>query len=262
VPELPDVEVFKQYLNATALHKKIVQTEARSRKVLEEVSIKRLESDLRSRRFVSTHRHGKFLFVRMDDEQWLVLHFGMTGFLKYFKDMDKDSPHDCLLVTFDNGYHLAYDCQRMFGEVHLIDDVDAFIESRDLGIDALDPDFDLQAFKESVSAKRGSIKSALMNQSAVAGIGNVYSDEILFQAGIHPKTTPSRLNEASLKSLFGHMKDVLQTAIHCRADPERFPKSFITPHRGKEGACPRCEGALESETISGRTSYYCPKCQG
>jgi formamidopyrimidine-DNA glycosylase len=262
MPELPDVEVFRKYFNSTSLHQEIREVKVLNRRMLKGISAPKLKSTLGGQSFRSTARHGKYLFAELKNGSWLVLHFGMTGFLKYFRHTDKEPPHDRLLLTFSNGYHLAYDCQRKLGEIGLVDDKERFVRERDLGPDALAPDFNLAAFKETFSrAKRSSVKSAFMNQKLTAGIGNVYSDEILFQTKIHPRTKVKNLAEKQLEKLFREMKKVLQTAIQCQATPERFPGSYIIPHRRRNGKCPRCSRQLERKKISGRSAYYCPRCQ-
>jgi hypothetical protein len=133
-------------------------------------------------------RHGKQLFVSIAGGDWLSMHFGMTGGLRYFKGMAKDTPYERLLVSFSNGYLLAYDCQRKFGKIGLVRDPEAYLNDHDLGPDALDDDFDFKAFRQALRGRRATVKSALMNQQCIAGIGNVYSDEILFQAKIRPDT--------------------------------------------------------------------------
>lgn len=260
MPELPDVEVFKRYLDSTSLHQEIEEVKASSKQVLKGVSSSTLGKELKGRSFSSTDRYGKYLFAHLDgDEAILLLHFGMTGFLKYFKDLEKEPPHDRLLISFKNGYHLAYDSQRKLGEIRLIEDQQEFVGKQELGPDAVSISF--ADFLDALSGSRASVKSALMNQKILAGIGNVYSDEILFQAGIHPASKAGNLDEKTLKNLFKAMGKVLDKAVKAGADPERFPKSFIIPHRHGDQKCPRCSGTIESEKISGRTAYFCPKCQ-
>lgn len=259
MPELPDVEVLRRYLDATSLHKEIEEVEVFSRQVLEDISAENLKAALLGRTFESTRRHGKWTFVALDDGGWLVLHFGMTGNLKYFKGMEKEPDHDRLLIGFANGFHLAYDSQRKLGEVELIDQVEEFIEARDLGPDVLD--LDLHTFKELLNGRRGMIKSALMDQGLMAGMGNVYSDEILFQAGIHPRTEVNQLADETLQELFHAMRGVLRTAIEHQAKPDQFPESYITRYRGQDGDCPKCGGELEQMDVSGRTAYFCPNHQ-
>src|SRR5215217_3969875 len=197
MPELPDVEVFKRYLNAISLHQKIESVEVRNSKILGIVSASKLQSTLKGRMFESTRRHGKNLFVELDDGGWLLMHFGMTGRLKYFKDIDQDPPHDRLLISFENRYHLAFDCQRMLGKVDLIEDLEEFIGEKKLGPDLLELDY--LCFRERFEGRKGAVKSALMNQQVVAGVGNIYSDEILFQARVHPVTEVGRLDDAALE---------------------------------------------------------------
>lgn len=259
MPELPDVEVFRRYMDITALHKEIERVDVRTRKILRGVSARRLKTSLRGRRFESTARHGKHLLARTDDGQYLALHFGMTGCLKYFRDLADGPDHDRMLISFTNGYHLAYVCQRMLGGVGLAERVEGFVEREALGPDALS--FDLMSFKEALQRRRGSIKSALMNQKIIAGIGNIYSDEILFHSGIRPKTPAARLDEKKLEELFRNMKRVLRKAIDCRVAPARLPNSYQLPHRRRGGRCPRCGAEWKQVKVTQRTAYYCPRCQ-
>jgi formamidopyrimidine-DNA glycosylase len=259
MPELPDVEVFKQYFDATSLHQEIEKVETSSKQILKGISQSELEKRLRDCSFVSTDRHGKYLFAHLDNGLVMKFHFGTTGFLKYFKDLEKEPEHDRMMITFSNGFHLVYDSQRKLGEIRLIENEDAFIEQKGLGPDGMKVSF--PDFQAALSGSRASIKSALMNQQILAGIGNVYSDEILFQAGIHPKKKAGSLDEKRLKKLFKALGQVVDKAIQSRADPERFPDAFILPHRRGDGKCPKCSGALKRDKIAGRTAYFCPRCQ-
>ena len=185
MPELPDVEVMRRYLESTALHKKIKDLEIKadilvpSENTSDEKAVEELKTQTVGRSFESTRRHGKWLFAALDGKggQSFVFHFGMTGGLKYFKDMEDEPDYTRALFTFDNGYQLAYFSQRKLGELEVIDSVDQFIKDKDLGPDALDPDFDLDAFKEAVEGRRAMVKTTLMDQEIKAGIRNVYSDE-------------------------------------------------------------------------------------
>jgi formamidopyrimidine-DNA glycosylase len=261
MPELPDVEVYKQYFNSTALHQTIKRVEVRNSKVLGDISAERLQAQLKGQEFQSTNRRGKYLGVETTNDRWLVLHFGMTGSLKYFKNPDQMPPHPRVLVDFDNGFHLAYDSQRMIGCVELVEDWGDFVKAQNLGVDPLDSDFNYSTFKQLLEGKSSYIKSALMSQDILAGLGNVYSDEILFQAGIHPKTKTDSLDGETLKAVFKSIQKVLQEAIASQADPQQFPNSYLLPHRHKGGDCPHCGEALQIIKVSGRTTYYCPNRQ-
>jgi formamidopyrimidine-DNA glycosylase len=259
MPELPDVETFKRYLDATSLHQRIVDVDVRSAYLLKGLSSRELGRELKGRRFESSVRHGKHLFVRADDDLWLRLHFGMTGFLHYFRGEEKAPSHARVVFVFAKNYRLAFDDQRKFGEVGLIQDVDEFVKKRGLGPDALD--VDLADFKNILAKHRGVVKSILLNQEWIAGIGNIYADEILFRARVHPATRTSDLSDKALARLFRATRYILQKAIGAKADVEQMPKSWLLPHRGKSGKCPRCGRELKSATIGGRTAWFCAHCQ-
>src|SRR6266436_6399732 len=259
MPELPDVERFKRYLDATSLYQRIADVEMRSAYVLKGISGKELARRLKGRRFESTRRHGKHLFARTDGGTWLRLHFGMTGSLRYFKGEEKAPPHTRVLFVFAKDYRLAFDDQRKFGQVGLLEDVDEFLRKRALGPDALD--IDVAEFKAKLARHRGAVKSILMNQRLIAGIGNIYADEILFHARIHPATQIARLGEKTVCKLFRATRYILKKAIDAKANVDRMPKSWLLPRRGKVGKCPRCRGELRSATIGGRTAWFCTQCQ-
>lgn len=260
MPELPDVEVFRRYLNATSLHQEIQAVEIRTEQILEGTSLRKLKYGLKDHSFHSTDRHGKYLFVTLND-QILVLHFGMTGNLKYYKDPDKEPEYTKFLIGFKNGYHLALVMPRKLGLVRLISDVKKFIQEKELGPDVCEDDFDHDKFRSLLKGRRGMIKPILMNQQIMAGIGNIYSDEILFQARVHPEKPVNQLEDAVLREIFKATREVLETAIENQADPEQFPASWIIPHREKGGECPNCGGEVRNITVSGRSAYYCPNCQ-
>lgn len=260
MPELPDVEIFRRYLDATSLHQSIERVRAEV-DVLKDISVRRFEKTLKGKSFEGTRRHGKYAFVSLGEAPWLLLHFGMTGFLKYYKNNEKAPSHVRVLFTFQNGYHLAYSCQRKLGRVKLVDDPARFVRSQGLGPDALDPDLGADAFKQAIKGFGGSVKSALMNQQLIAGIGNIYSDEILYQAGIFPKQPVAQMDEKILDRLYEAVKEVLMTAIDVQADPEQLPDTYIIPWRHGEGRCPRDGSPIERLKVSGRSSYYCPQCQ-
>jgi formamidopyrimidine-DNA glycosylase len=259
MPELPDVETFKRYFDATSLRQRIDDVDVRSAYVLKGVSARELVRRLKGRRFESTGRHGKHLFVRADSDLWLRLHFGMTGSLQYFKHEQRVPLHSRVLFVFANNHQLAFDDQRRFGEIGLIGDVEEFLKQRALGPDALD--VDLAKFKELFGKHRGAVKSVLLNQRVIAGIGNIYADEILFHAHMHPATEISRLGSKALTKLFRAMRYILGKAIAAKADVNQMPRSWLLPHRGKGGRCPRCGRKLQSSRIGGRTAWFCANCQ-
>jgi formamidopyrimidine-DNA glycosylase len=269
MPELPEVETFKRYLDSTSLHQRITNVEVRDAYILKRVSARELARRLKGRRFENSHRHGKHLFVRADDDPpsprlrraslWLRLHFGMTGSLEYLNQRQEIPKTARVIFCFANNRRLAFDDQRKFGEIALIDDVDEFVETRSLGPDALEINF--SQFKAIMQKHRGAVKAILLNQQLIAGIGNLYADEILFRARMHPGTEAARLRDNDLTRLFRATRYVLEKAIALKTDFNRLPKSWLLLHRGKRGRCPRCGRELKSATIGGRTSWFCGYCQ-
>lgn len=256
MPELPDVENFKNYFNSTALNQKIIGVEVNHKRVLEGVSSGKLQENLVSKRFETAKRHGKYLFAFTSGGLVLVLHFGMTGFLEYFKGSSGDGEHRRVIFSFEDGYRLAYINQRLLGKVGLSESMDGYIREKDLGPDAVDIDF--ETFRGIISSKKSMLKSTLMNQSLIAGVGNIYSDEILFQAGLHPKIKSNRLSEKQIEKLYKKTKEVIDTAIKAGAEAESFPESWLIPRRNKEESCPKCGGNIKKIKVSGRSAYWCP----
>ena len=261
MPELPDVEIFRQYMNDTVLLKKIVNTEVLEPSLLEDVSPSQLVRRLTNACFIQTCRHGKYLFTQIHGGEWLILHFGMTGYLKYFKNEDVLPKHTRLLVHFDNNYGLAYVCQRKLGKIGWTARISDYIDKSNLGPDALSNKLNEEEFKNRIHGKRGTIKSRLMNQKIIAGLGNIYTDEILFHAGLHPKTRPDALNDDQRTILYRQMRSVLKTAIENKADPEQFPNDSLLLHRKNGETCPRCGGKIQKIKVIGRPTYYCEKHQ-
>lgn len=259
MPELPEVESFGKYLEKTSLNKKIEEVEVKSPELLQNIDVDSLKDKLEGSIFRNTKRHGKYLFVRLDNDSWLILHFGMTGSFKYFKNGDEKPLYDRILFNFEDDGHLAFNDPRKFGKVHLTFKILDFIKEKKLGPDALN--VDLKTFKELYSKRRGASKSALMNQHVMAGVGNIYSDEVLYQACVHPKTSFNALNNAKITEIFNIMKEVLDTAVDRQVHGQKLPDSYLISHRIRNGECPDSDIKLKTLKIAGRTSYYCPECQ-
>jgi formamidopyrimidine-DNA glycosylase len=259
MPELPDVETFKRYLDSTSLHQPINGVEVRSAYVLKRVSERELGRQVKGRSFESSCRHGKHLFVRTDRDLWLRLHFGMTGSLEYLKGQRRAPKDTRVLFCFANHSRLAFRDQRKFGEIGLLRDVDEFLRNRALGPDALE--INLSQFKGIFKKHRAAVKTILLNQKLIAGIGNIYADEILFRTRIHPATQASALKEKTITKLFRATRRILKKAIDAQADADRMPKSWLLPDRGKGSKCPRCGRLLKSSRLGGRTAWFCAYCQ-
>jgi formamidopyrimidine-DNA glycosylase len=266
MPELPDVEGFKRVLTKNALRKTINRVVVSDARILGKLSARTFASRLQGAELVAVLRHGKHLMANVDRGGWLTLHFGMTGALQFVRNRDEEPPFSRVRLDFANDGSLAYINKRMIGRVGLIEDAADFIAAEELGPDALDPRLDFHAFKTSVIGIKRDVKSVLMDQKIIAGIGNIYSDEILFQAHINPTERIETLTADQLKRLFLKIREVLKTAIVRGAGSEQFvermPKGSLLPERKKGGHCPRCRLPLKVFKMGGRTGYCCPRCQG
>lgn len=261
MPELPDVEVFRRYFEDHALQQEISQVEVHSPEMLQGINTSLLHRELTGTWFTETARHGKHLFTALSSGAWVVWHFGMSGYFKAFRSMDQEPPHDRVRIDFASGISLGYSCQRKLGEVSLTPSIAEYQQAKRLGPDPLSSPLDRDWFLQSLAKKRGSIKSALMDQTLLAGIGNIYSDEILFQASVYPGAKACELSRDSLSAIYEALQEVLQSAIEAGADLERMPAHFLLPRRNSQAACPRCGGKVEKKKFSGRSGFYCPSCQ-
>jgi formamidopyrimidine-DNA glycosylase len=183
----------------------------------------------------------------------------MTGDLAYYRD---DEPRFARVVfDFDNGSHLAFEDMRLFGVVDITADPDAFIAEHRLGPDPLDPAFTLRRFRALVAPRRGAVKSLLMSQDIIAGIGNLYADETLYQTSIHPRRAVDRLSDGEVKSIHTAMRRILREVIARKSRHAGHPPRFLIHHREEGDRCPRCGGAIRRSVVFGRTTYFCGKHQ-
>jgi len=261
MPELPDVAGFARYLEKTVLHQTVSRTHVPDERILSGVTRRQLAARLKHRQLAATHRHGKYLLLELDDGAHLVLHFGMTGRLAAWRRDGADPDDIKVLWDLEDGWHLAYTCQRLLGEVGYARDRARFVSSQSLGPDALDPDLTEDRFLALMEGRRGTTKGLLMNQSVIAGLGNVYSDEILFQAGIRPGRKVDRLSAQERRELYRVLRRVLTTACERGDAVADQPDSWLIHRRDEDQECPRCGGTLRADTVIGRTSYWCPSCQ-
>ncbi len=257
MPELPDVEVFKKAADKSIGHK------------VEDITVKdekfpgatknSLGRHVKNQEVKNTTRRGKYLFIEMDSWFALVLHFGMTGFLSYRAIDSETPPYAKCIFKLSNDHKLIYVSKRKLGKIEITDDIEKYIEEQELGPDALD--INQADFLSKIKESKATVKSFFMNQSALSGIGNIYADEILFQACVHPRQKAHQLTKGQGQELYKQMGKVLKTAIKEQADAGRMPEYFLLPKRKEGEECPRGKGKIEKIKISGRTGYYCPDCQ-
>jgi formamidopyrimidine-DNA glycosylase len=260
MPELPEVEIYARYFAAHALRQKIASVDVRDERILGAIRSDALQEKLTGRSFRRVQRHGKHLFADSGGE-WLHLHFGMSGDLAYYK-APKDEPRWARVVLdFTNGSHLAFDDMRLFGVVDLTSSPDDYVREHRLGPDPLHPGFTLRRFRQIVDGRRGAIKSLLMSQDVIAGIGNLYADETLYQTGIHPRRPADQLSDADGKAIHGTMRRILRAVIARKARGASYPAKYLIPHREEGERCPKCGGTIHRTVVFGRTTYFCAKHQ-
>jgi len=257
MPELPDVETYRKKLQKKALRHTINDIKINKSKVVK-ISKKEIKS-LTGHRFTDTSRKGKLCFLKSGNNKWLVLHFGMTGDVKAYKKKEKEPDYAAATFILKGKNNVSIISKRKLGKIELCDSPEAYAEKNKIGVDALE--CTKKHFMDLLQKKKGNIKSALMDQSLISGLGNVYTDEILYQSGIHPKQKVEKLEDKELKRLHSKMRSVLSQAIKKEAQPDKFPPRFLIPHRDKNESCPGCKGKVKKITVSGRSTYFCPSCQ-
>ncbi|AVR45149.1 formamidopyrimidine-DNA glycosylase [Christiangramia fulva] len=257
MPELPEVSYFKKYVDSTALHKKIAKIEFPEKKILQD-SPQAISRALKDAEFKSTRRIGKYLVFETDQDKVLVFHFGMTGKFEYSHEAEPPD-HSRLIIHFKDNSKLFFVCPRKFGKVYLANGFEDFKKEHKLGTDAMD--LKKKEFMELLDGKKGSIKSALMDQHIIAGIGNLYSDEVLFQSKIHPKSSIAKLSEEEKGEIYKNIGKVLERVTKTRMEGSKLPDSYLTRHREEGEDCPSCDGKIKLTKVSGRSTYYCSGCQ-
>jgi formamidopyrimidine-DNA glycosylase len=210
---------------------------------------------VRGRRFAQPLRHGKWLIAPVEDVA-VLLHFGMTGELRWAPDAARRHRHDRLIFVCEDG-ELRYNNMRRFGGVWLArDDAERNAVTGPLGPDAATLGRD--EFERLLAGRRGAIKAALMDQRLIAGVGNLLSDEILWRAKVHPATPVANLGPARRRRVY----DALHAAVTESIRYGRVPHGsrWLTRVRDdRDAECPRCGTRLRRATVAGRTACWCPR---
>ncbi|MER6840218.1 Fpg/Nei family DNA glycosylase [Streptomyces platensis] len=257
MPELPDVEGFRRVLS-TCGRRCVTDIEVRDAGVLRGVTGRRLRKEGEGRRLGKAWRHGKWLFAPLDGGPTLVFHFGMTGSLWCCSPDEPFAVHDRLVLTLDGARSLRYRDQRKLQGVQLADEAAVGRILERLGPDALA--VDRTQLTDLLSARRGAVKSALMDQAVLAGLGNLLCDEILWRARVAPRTPARDLSATTYRQLHAAMGRVLRTSVRAGCVPPR--RSWLTGRRDdSESLCPRCGRRLCFGRVAGRRTVWCPHCQ-
>ncbi len=265
MPELPDVEFFKEYFKDNSLHKKIINIECEDKTLIKNVDFRDFKKSLIRKSFRDAWRIGKFFIAEIKGiSENLIIHFGMTGSLHYVKQGEERKRRDRftrLCFRFANGYELRWINIRRLGKIYLTKPQNIKL-IEEMGPEPLQ--LSQQEFLRLLTNHElKNIKAFLMDQRNIAGIGNVYSDEILFQARINPHRKIEDLTQKKKKILFQKIYQVLTEATKILTFYRAFPKSWLEPHRHlNDLVCPRNKNhKLNRETIAGRSAIFCPLCQ-
>jgi formamidopyrimidine-DNA glycosylase len=258
MPELPEVEQTKRYLEKYALNRRIISVMVLDGGILEEIDEQTFRQDLIGRSMTNAGRRGKQMFIGLDDGSFLTIHLGMTGDMIISED-DQVPKYSRLALRFEDGANLFYVDQRKFGAIGVVGSIDRFVVEHRLGPDALC--INRSDFVERVSVHKKAIKSVLLDQSVISGIGNLYADEALFQVRLHPAMKANVISQRKLADLYSQIGTILRASIAVSSDFAALPNGYLLRVRREGAECPRGNGPLAMIRIGGRTSIFCPRCQ-
>ncbi len=291
MPELPEVETTVRNLKssrASVIGARFVDVWTDSPKMVKKPkSFSLFKKKIINKKIQNIWRRGKNIIFTLSEELFLLIHQKLTGHLlagkwerlnNKWEPIDKNSAlneavnkYIHFLFWLDNDLMVALSDLRKFAKIEILTKKELDGELKNLGVDPLDKNFTFERFKEVLRNKKGKIKQVLMNQKIIAGIGNIYSDEILFRAGISPFRLTNSLSEEELKKIYLAMKKILNLSIRLQGESfadYRLPNGkkggfdkMIKVYRRKGKKCFRCKGIIQREIIGGRSTYFCPKCQ-
>lgn len=272
MPELPEVETVCRGLRAQILGRRIEGVEVRNAAVIHQnLAPADFAARLIGRSICTVERRGKYILIVLD-QGWLVCHLRMTGKLLVRAQEAAPELHTHVVFALDGGLALHYNDVRRFGGFVWSDsDPRALAPLSALGPEPLEEDFDAAYLYASARGRKRPVKSHILDQGVVAGIGNIYADEILFRAGVRPKKSAARLTKAECAAIVRATKEILAEAIRAGGstirdyvDSSMRAGSFQLAHQvyGRAGKpCYSCGSILKSVTVGGRSSVYCPHCQ-
>jgi formamidopyrimidine-DNA glycosylase len=276
MPELPEVETVARGLEREVAGRKILSVTLGKTDFIDDPGA--VEKELPGRTILGVERYGKFLLLRLkageetgksEEETALLVHLGMTGALMPRPVSEPHPKHTHVVMLLDDGRELCYIDPRRFGRMAYLAGEILRGELQRFGADPLQ--VSLEEFTERIRERRARIKALLLDQSVLRGVGNIYADESLWKAKIHPAQLGARLKNEQVKKLYGVLQEILQKAIVLRGssisdflDAEGLPGEYQRHHRayGREGkTCFRCKTVIRRVMVAGRSSYFCPKCQ-
>ncbi len=271
MPELPEVETLVRDLQRLLVGAEIKSVDIGWSRSVALPAADELAVELPGRRFLNVSRRGKFLQFDLSGPGYLLIHLRMTGHLAVQPDTAEPHPYARVVFHLTDDRRLTFSDPRKFGRLYWLDHPDLVLGR--LGPDPLADDLTLGGFAALMHGRRGSIKPLLLDQGVLAGLGNIYTDEALFRAHIHPQRKACTLSDDEVEHLYGAVREVLLQAIDNRGttlEDDRFrdaeghpggnrPHLMVSRHR--EQPCPCCGAILERTVVGGRGTYFCPHCQ-
>jgi formamidopyrimidine-DNA glycosylase len=278
--ELPEVEVMRRDLEKDVIGRRIKTAEVKGSKNAMRVirrhgKRKEFTSRLVGTKIQRIERRGKYLLLFLDSGDAVVTHFGMSGRFQRGTGRVALAPHTHVIMTFQQGGDLRFIDPRTFGEMFVTagDDLGKVKEIAHIAIDPLDQVFTWQSFQYLLAEKAAKMKTLLMDQKFISGLGNIYSDEVLFHAGLRYDRMSNTLSSQEVRRLYRAIQEIVQESIKARGttlDDESYVDLFGKPGEygselkvyGRTGLpCRRCRTPIQSVKISGRQAYFCPQCQ-
>ena len=267
MPELPEVENTRQYLLRSGLvGRRLGAPDIAWAKTVHEPSVGEFIEGVAGRTVTDLRRRGKYLIASLDDEQFLVLHLGMTGALRIHDAQREPPPMVRHTFPLDDGREMRFIDPRKFAHLWLLaDPSDAM--SR-MGPEPLEPSFTVTVLAELLNRRKAPMKALLLEQSVIAGIGNLYADESLFLSGIHPERLANSLTDNETRLLHAAIVQALSKSVAAYAaareaewpDPPVALSPWTIP-RAADLPCPNCGAAVQMIRVRGRSSWHCPSCQ-
>ena len=268
MPELPEVETVKNSLKNYVLNRKILQVDVSYKGIINYPSVKEFIEKITNQTILDVKRRGKYLVFVLEDYN-LISHLKMEG--KYFiKDKYEITKHDHVIFTLDNNKYLIYNDTRKFGKMYLINkEYDNNSPLNILGLEPWDKELTISYLKDKLN-RNIAIKTLLLDQTIIVGIGNIYADEILFLSKINPLRKGYTLTNLELENIIKYTKEVLEKAISQGGTTIRTYSSVNGIHglfqqellvHGKNSNCPICQEQILKIRVGGRGTYYCNNCQ-
>ncbi|MEZ5208915.1 MAG: bifunctional DNA-formamidopyrimidine glycosylase/DNA-(apurinic or apyrimidinic site) lyase [Acidimicrobiales bacterium] len=277
MPELPEVETIRRELERDIVGKKIKTVDVtNNRSIRRHANRKQFTSRLEGAKITAVTRRGKYLRVKLDTDEVLVVHLGMSGQLLRLAAKDPAIKHTHVVITFTQGGQLRFVDPRTFGELFVTapDDLERDVpELAELGIDPVEQPMSWVDFGHLLRAHNMKLKAFLMDQKIIAGIGNIYSDEILHAAGLRYDRTTESLSTQEIRRLYRAVVETLHDAIKYGGstlsdqqyvDPSGKPGEYQEYHQvydREKLPCRRCRGTVVKAKFAGRSTYYCEQCQ-